>query len=174
MNQDAEYEMLSKKNQKEIEQRAAYKINSCVPLVEALFSTDILCCHPHYSSGELLNFIKTKASVYQKIVYHAIITETYGKQIKCDWDTIIQLANRKKIQTAICCFFHGEDNVFPKFLGHFKGETWILISDTALFEGYYGEEYVNDWRFLKDINIGLYLHMLVFSRQKLDLATRPM
>jgi hypothetical protein len=133
-----------------------------------------LCCLPDYSTGELLHFIKTKANIYQKIIYNAIITETYGQQIKCDWDTIIQLANKKCIQTAVCGFFHGEDDVFSKFLGQFKGDTLLLISDTALFEDYYGQEYVKQWRFVKDISIGSYLHMLVFTRHKVDLASQMM
>ena len=170
----AEYMTTSEMSQKDIELCTINKINSSIYFEVALFSNNILCCLPDYSSGELLHFMKTKANVYQKIIYNAIITETYGQHIKCDWDTIIQLANKKNVQTAVCCFYHGEDNVFPKFLGHFKGETLILISDTALFEDYYDREFVNEWRFIKDIHIGEYLHMLVFTRHKLDLVTRSM
>ena len=44
----------------------------------------------------------------------------------------------------------------------------------ALFEDYCGKEYVKNWRFVKDISIGSYLHMLVFTRHKLDSASRDM
>ena len=168
------YRSSSEKSQKEIELCTINKINSSIYFEVALFSNNILCCLPEYSSGELLHFMKKKATIYQKIIHNAIITETYGQQIKNDWDTIIQLANKKGIQTAVCCFYHGEDDVFPKFLGQFKGETLLLISDTALFEEYYGKEFVKHWRFVKDISIGSYLHMLVFTRHKLDFASRIM
>jgi hypothetical protein len=50
----------------------------------------------------------------------------------------------------------------------------LLISDTALFEDYYGNEYVKQWRFVKDISIGSYLHMLVFTRHKVEVASQMM
>lgn len=164
------YENESKLCQKNIEQCSVGKIDSSVEFQEALLSKDILCCVPHYSSGYLFKYMKTKTTYYEKKLY--TWTKTDGHQIISDWDSVVGIANTKNIQTAVCCFYHGEDGVFPTFLEHFKGETLVLISDTALFEDYYEKEYVHDWRLIKDINIGVYLHMLVFSRNKLELATR--
>lgn len=172
---DAElYAATSKARQKDMELCAIDKINTSVHFQDALFSTDILCCVPHYSSGELMKYISTKTTVYKKKTFNGMWTQIYNHQIKYDWDAIIGIANKKDIQTAVCSFYHGEDRVFSKFLDKFSGETLILISDTALFEGFYGCEYVKGWHFVKDIDIGTYLHMLVFSRRKLDLAARVM
>lgn len=164
----------SKASQKKMEQCAIDKINTSIRFQEALFSTDILCCVPHYSSGELLKYVNAKTTFYKKKTYSGAWSQLYHHQIKYDWDAIIGIAKIKNIQTAVCCFYHGEDRVFSKFLENFSGETLILISDTALFEGYYGCEYVKGWHFVQDISLGLYLHMLVFSRHRIDLAAQAM
>lgn len=99
---DAElYEISTIKSQKEIELYTVIKINSSVPFEEALFSTDILCCVPQYSSQELLKFMEIKTTLYRKKMYNAMWTHTYGHQIRYDWDTIVGIANKKGIQTAV-------------------------------------------------------------------------
>ena len=144
---------------------------SMTQIEKDIFSGDILCCVPDYSSGELLNYIRSKLNEYKNRIYiglsnNGVYSQIYGLQIVGDWETIIQTANDKCIPTAVCCFYHGEDQVFSKFLKNFKGDRLILISDTALFEEYYGYETIGEWRFEKDIDMGIYLHMMVFTRTK--------
>ena len=136
-----------------------------------IFSGNILCCVPDYSSGELLNYIRgklheQKTRIYIGLSNNGVYSQIYGLQIVGDWDTVIRIANEKCIPTAVCCFYHGEDQVFSKFLKNFKGDRLILISDTALFEEYYGCETIGEWHFEKDIDLGIYLHMMVFTRVK--------
>ena len=148
---------------------------SMTKIEKDIFSGNILCCVPDYSSGELLNYIIAKLREHKNRIYiglsnNGVYSEIYGLQIAGDWDTVIQTANDKCIPTAVCCFYHGEGRVFSKFLKNFKGDRLILISDTALFEEYYGCETIDEWRFEKDIDLGIYLHMMVFTRAKDSIA----
>lgn len=147
------------------------ELSAMKKLGEDIFSSDILCCVPDYSSGELLNYIIAKLREHKNRIYiglsnNGVYSQIYDLQIVGDWDTVIQTANDKCIPTAICCFYHGEDRVFSKFLKNFKGDRLILISDTALFEEYCGCDIVDEWHFEKDIELGIYLHMMIFTRAK--------
>jgi hypothetical protein len=147
------------------------ELSAMKKLEKDIFSDNILCCVPDYSSGELFNYISAKLRERKNRIYiglsnNGVYSQIYDLQIIGDWDTVIQTANDKCIPTAVCCFYHGEDRVFSKFLKNFKGDRLILISDTALFEEYYGCEIVDDWHFEKDIVLDIYLHMMVFTRAK--------
>lgn len=175
------YEYATKTSQQDLELNSVNKLTESIDFEKALFSNDILCCLPNYTSWELLNYINEKTNQNENTMHMALsnnsiwtVENSQGRQIHGNWKTVIHIANEKRIPTAVCCFIHGEDDVFNTFLKNFKGETLVLISDTDLFESYYGCEYVHEWHLVKDISIGSYLHMLVFTRHALDLAVLQM
>lgn len=60
------------------------------------------------------------------------LIEKHNNNIVGTIDEIINEANHRKIETAICCSFHGSENEFQILLQKFQGNTLIMFSDSFL------------------------------------------